>query len=763
MKKILITIQFLLTMSVFYSQNQEEIAKIKSESNIDSLNKIKQKYILEEQNRLERLKNAPKDITTTSNGNSTNAKNNSQANLNLPNLGELYDYQNGIFIYRSVINENANLATRASFLNSDVYGINVKGQEMTAYIWDGGPTRPSHEAFEGRLTIGDGVTTIPLAPVDLSTQSNVDQNLTVLNSQHANHVSGTIGSNSTVTGAKGIAPMANLTTNEWNNDFAEMTSAVSDGMLVSNHSYGNTFVENQQIILAQFGRYNNYSKSIDEIAYNAPYYLSIWAAGNDGANFNGLASNYYGSNGFVAPNFDKLRCQSLAKNSLLIGSVDNPTLDASGNLISANNSYFSSQGPTDDLRIKPDLCGMGNNVFSTGHSAGDPNLVLMQNLVDNTYGTMKGTSMATPNVTGSLLLLQQYCRNTLGFFVKAATLKGLALHTADDIDVVGPDARTGWGLLNVKKAAVLVSNSNVSSIIEENTLTQGQSYSFTVNSDNINKLVASITWIDPIDPSLPTSGTWYANNTYKALQNDLDIRITSSTNTVSYPFKLSAYNSNTTGDNIVDPFEKIIIDNPQGVYTITVTHKGTLLNGLQNFSLIVSGVQVSCQSDLTIAGTLPKSQYKSSTWIKTTGFTTSNSGLVLDSDPINGYVLLEPGFEFHSVVSNSNITFLALSKNGCNSTSNPIARFGEYVDSEHVQDANTTASNLLSTANIYPNPSNGEITVEGFSGSFDYQLTDVYGNLVSEGTSEGKLDITALATGSYILSINGHSFKVVKN
>ena len=40
--------------------------------------------------------------------------------------------------------------------------------------------------------------------------------------------------------------------------------------------------------------------------------------------------------------------------------------------------------------------------------------------------------MASPNVAGSLLLLQEHYNNLNGEFMKSATLKGLACHTATD-------------------------------------------------------------------------------------------------------------------------------------------------------------------------------------------------------------------------------------------------------------------------------------------------------------------------------------------
>ena len=130
---------------------------------------------------------------------------------------------------------------------------------------------------------------------------------------------------------------------------------------------------------------------------------------------------------------------------MIVANAQDANIDpSSGNLNSVNINSSSSQGPTDDLRIKPDITGNGTNVYSTYED------------FDSHYASISGTSMASPNVMGSLLLLQQYYNEVNGSFMRAATLKGLALHTADDAGSNGPDAVFGWGLMNSKKQRKLL-------------------------------------------------------------------------------------------------------------------------------------------------------------------------------------------------------------------------------------------------------------------------------------------------------------------
>ena len=443
---------------------------------------------------------------------------------------------------------------------------------MTAYVWDGGVANPAHQEYDGaggrnRFSVGDG-----------SRERNF----------HAEHVTGTIMASGFVARAKGMAPHSRVVGHKWDDDEAEAIAAVRDGMLISNHSYGiaaiNPRTGASRVPQYYFGGYINDSRAWDQIMFNAPNYLMVVAAGNDGDQ-NRANTNPNGGFGW-----DKLTGHSTSKNNLVVANAQDANIDANGNLVAVAINSSSSEGPTDDMRIKPDITGNGTGVYSSFHLP-SYDATYGTNLADGNinddYRSITGTSMASPNVTGTLLLLQQHNNNTHNAFMRAATLKGLALHTADDAGRPGPDAVFGWGLLNAKKAAQAITNRGTQSRIEELTLNAGESYTIEVDSDGTSPLLASISWTDR--PGTAITAATAANAANPVLVNDLDLRITKD-GTTHMPYELTSPTTSARRDNNVDPYERVDVSNASGRYTITVTHKGNLTGGSQNFSLIVTGL-----------------------------------------------------------------------------------------------------------------------------------------------------------------------------
>ncbi|OOQ58245.1 hypothetical protein BC343_11425 [Mucilaginibacter pedocola] len=473
-------------------------------------------------------------------------------------------------------------------------GLNLSGSSTYMNnklgIWDGGSVYSSHVEFGGKtITSKDGASVL----------------------DHSTHVAGTMIAKGVYGPARGMAfntPV--LSSWDFDNDVSEMSAAAATGMLLSNHSYGDVagweydsstghwewYGLPGDTVDYNFGFYDSRTQAWDRVAYNAPYYLIVESAGNSrSSNGPAVGQTYYGyatktntsiinkgprpANISNNDGYDIISTTGTAKNILTVGAVS-PLPNGPVNRTDVAVSYFSSWGPTDDGRIKPDIVADGENVLSTGVSS------------PNSYLTLSGTSMSAPSVTGSLYLLQEYyAQKNSGAFMRAATLKGLACHTAFDAGNIGPDYIYGWGLLNMRAAAQAITDNGTKSLISENTLTQGQSKVFTVTASGNGPLAVSISWTDP--QGTPTADGTINSRTPK-LVNDLDIRVSDGTTTFR-PYVLTPDNPSavaTTGDNIRDNIEQVYIAGvtPGKTYTVTVTHKGTLSSGSQAYSLIATGV-----------------------------------------------------------------------------------------------------------------------------------------------------------------------------
>jgi len=490
---------------------------------------------------------------------------------------KIYDIVNGSPVFISTDNRLSALALKTNKLYpGGTLGLSLTGNGMTVGVWDGGWALAAHQEFQfngsSRVTNPDYPGVNPTAE------------------QHATHVVGTVSAKGVTTNARGMAYESTVKSYDWSNDEFEVSSeAGTNGLLISNHSYGiPVLADNGDMNVPSWymGCYNTAAYDWDQIAYTYPYYLSVQSAGNSG-------SDAY--TGGLSPGIDKLTGNKNTKNLLIVANA-NPTVHPITGVISSlliNPS--SSQGPTDDGRIKPDIAADGTNLYSTSNES------------TTSYTTMSGTSMASPSIAGSVILLQQLYNNLHSSFMKAATLKGVVCHTAlDDATTVGPDPYFGWGLMDTNASASLVINDNSATptaIIDELVVAQSTTYSLNVIVNNPQLLKATICWTD-----VPgTAKDNQLNSTTPALVNDLDLRIIKGAE-INYPWKLDLTNITSPaikGDNIVDNVEKVEVDSASGTYTIQVSHKGTLSGGNQAYSLIISGFdQISLNNDNFTSNTI---------------------------------------------------------------------------------------------------------------------------------------------------------------
>lgn len=547
---------FVLFFSVFsYSQNDKEKNVILNQTNVSNLKKLKIEL------GKSRIKKYEKAVTV--------ARQNgwpikfTSADGNFAEIKEVTD--KGFPLYRVTRNEGSAFTSRVNKLRTNGgLGLSLTGNGLFVGVWDQDNATITHEDFGGRAFVFD--------------------NNTSPTSFHSSHVTGTMissGANSTDGLGRGIAYEAFAYVSNWTRDLEEMTElATNNGLLLSNHSYG-LLATSASFPEYIFGAYRNDSRDLDQIAFDAPYYQPVIAAGNDRNKVPGINAAKDG--------YDLLTDFSTAKNAIVVAAVEGLGVNGYVNSSSVVMSNFSSWGPTDDNRIKPDISTKGVNVFSTTNAVSNKG-----------YGTISGTSMAAPGVTGTLLLLQEHFRNITSGFMRSATLRGLMIHSADEAgDTDGPDPRFGWGLINAEKAALLISNAyqaNNKVLIQEfdsrtTPLMQGTSFTKTIKAKGTEPLVATISWTDRA--GLINTST--VDLTTPVLINDLDIRITKNTE-VFFPWRLNDIKSQPAirADNSVDNIEKIEINNPvNDFYTITVSHKGNLVGNSQDFSLIVSGLDES--------------------------------------------------------------------------------------------------------------------------------------------------------------------------
>lgn len=477
--------------------------------------------------------------------------------------------------YYTVFNTGSAITTGTIDLNpGGDLGLNLTGKGMTVGVYDQTRPKPDHVEFEDRLTQIDGSTEVI--------------------SNHATHVTGTILAAGINPGVRGMAYEATGWAFNWDADLSKMNANAYDpiskpnGHLVSNHSYGfvigwfrnssgswvwsgNSSVDPDEDY--RFGFYSSKSKGLDELAISKPYYTIVWAAGNDRNDSGDGSRNPDGPDDSIGP-------EGVAKNIITVGAVSSIQNYTSPQDVQI--SGFSSWGPTDDGRIKPDIVGVGVGVFSSAIADGG---------TTDSYASLNGTSMAAPNITGSLLLLQQlYGERNSGRYMRSSSLKALVVNTSKEAgNHPGPDYIHGWGLLDAKAAAEVILNENGSSdFIREEVLSNGETFEYEFLSDGVTPIRATVAWIDPSGNPVGPS----VDPTDLMLINDLDMRIIDEEGNTYFPWTLNPENGPSARgiqdkDNFRDNIEQIWIPNPKAQrFKLLVNHKGELNGGNQNFSLV---------------------------------------------------------------------------------------------------------------------------------------------------------------------------------
>ncbi len=237
---------------------------------------------------------------------------------------------------------------RSNYLNSDdPLGRHYDGRGVRVALGDDGILGP-HIDYTGRLN-----------------QTRVNTN----SGDHGDHCAGIImGAGNLDPRQRGMATAADLSVYD---PFENITAAPVDfttqGVRITSTSYGS----------GCHAGYTAAAQEVDRQTRLQPALLHVFSAGNSGTSDCGFLTGWGNITGG----------NKSGKNVLAVGAVD----------LNDQLTGFSSRGPTQDGRIKPDICTVGLDVNST--------------LPNNTYGLNSGTSMACPGMAGTAAQLYQLWRS----------------------------------------------------------------------------------------------------------------------------------------------------------------------------------------------------------------------------------------------------------------------------------------------------------------------------------------------------------------
>ena len=389
----------------------------------------------------------------------------------------------------------------SSLLSSS--GRNLNGKGIAVGIGDNSEVATAHLDFTGRV-----ISRVPF-PISF----------------HGIHVTGTVaGAGLLNPKYNGMAPKATIVSQYLSDIITNTPTYVADyNMIATNNSY--TAADDS---CAGTGVYDVLSNYTDDQVKTYDKVLHVVSAGNDGTY---TCSPYPVSFATIKSGY---QC---AKNVLTVGAMDSIYAIAG----------FSSRGPVQDGRLKPEIVADGVNVYSTRQF--------------NTYGTNSGTSMSGPVVAGAVTILnEQYRKLNAGAVPKASLVKALLCNTAEDLGNPGPDYTFGFGMLNARKAVEAM---------------EGTQYfiSSTTPSTNtiavpagVRRLKVMLYWADPAA----------AANAASTLINDLDLTVTAPGPVTHLPLILDATAANVNanaapGADHVNNIEQVVIDNPAaGNYDLNV-------------------------------------------------------------------------------------------------------------------------------------------------------------------------------------------------
>lgn len=342
---------------------------------------------------------------------------------------------------------------------------------------------------------------------------------------------------------RGMAPGANMWVYTTYDNSVSSWAAVNDVV----NSYGNN--RKIRVTSTSYGDskttcnngYTAQAVTSDQHIRQMPLLMHFYTSGNMGTS--GCSSNGYGGKTTLIGWANLTGGRKQGKNTFTIGSVSNSDAISS----------FSSRGPTDDGRIKPDVMSMGESVWSTSEN--------------NTYSKKTGTSHACPSAAGFYAQFYHAAMDLNGGQEQeSALLKAVVMNAADDVGNAGPDFKSGFGRINGRRALEILEGKTYTT----STVAQGASNTHNITIPSGTKQVkVMVYWTD-------YEGTALAS---KVLVNDLDMMVKDPAAKSYSPWILDTVSKSTNLDKVatrgadhINNVEQVTIDDPAaGLYTVTIT------------------------------------------------------------------------------------------------------------------------------------------------------------------------------------------------
>jgi len=358
-------------------------------------------------------------------------------------------------------------------------------------------------------------------------------------------------------------------------------------------------------------------RDADSVAAGNQPLIVCFSAGNDGTRTPGAGNDSPSS----------LTRPHAAKNIMTTGSssVYRPSVGASN---IDDRSFFSSQGPAMDGRVKPDFMAPGGSIQAVAAIAGAFSTPAVNSagcspLPDGIHCLAAGTSFSTPQTAGAAALLVQWWKQQTSLVPSPALVKAFLINSARDMTSgntpdITPNRHEGWGRWNlgnvldpapttfVGAAPLYRKTSGLPALYVDQGVvlaSNGDQYQVRlVPSDPSKPLLATLVWTDA--PG--------AVGSCPSLVNNLDLELVQNGTTL---LRGNAFNNGISASggpaDPVNNVEQVIQPNPSGTYTLTVRAVTLAGDGIpgnadttdQDFALVVTNA-VLYTGPILAAGTL---------------------------------------------------------------------------------------------------------------------------------------------------------------